>query len=188
MQNDPQKHLSLLRAKNTNDLFELLKPYYTYRLYIRFRQPHYDHRNGEMKENVHFYGYEHSCSYHQCLQGHVNEILLDKTKGYQYCIWLAEDKHLGRYRFATLYARTNFPDGRFNILCRHYNKNGELMDVKEANDMKPTDDDNRTIYFETVGGLLQLRDTPIAIPIKETPVEIPTDVNFKEIINNSLNQ
>ncbi len=147
-------------AKQANDLSVLLRPWCSYRLYIRFSKPNFDSRTGEKLTSNHFYGYEHSVSYRQCTHGHVAFILLDKLKGYTECINMAEEKFKGKYLFATIYGRVLLPNGKFDVVHRHYNKAGELENVQ---DPVLTDADNRLLYFEMINHFLEIKTEPPAV-------------------------
>src|SRR5687768_15585203 len=99
------------KAKDTNDIKQLLLPWLSFRLYIVFKQPE--------KTRRHFYGDEHQCTYNQCLHGKVPNIVLRKCKGYTNLIGLVEKEFKGKYQSAAIY-RCSAPGGAFDVLCRRY--------------------------------------------------------------------
>jgi len=148
IKSDAQKKLEIYRAKHENNIALLLRPYYSFRLFVKFVKPFYDGK-GNRKDSSHFYGLENVCTYNQCLHGHVENIFLDKEMGYRNCIKMAEEKFRHedgkpKYRLAQLYERLEFPDGKFNRLCREYNHKGEIVEVQ---DPVITADSNRILYF-----------------------------------------
>ena len=156
----------LQKARYDNDLSVLLRPWFTYRLHVRFLMPYYDPRSGVRKDTTHFYGNEHSVSYNQCKHGHAPVINLDKLKGYEACIAMAEKTFKGKYYHATIYARTDFPDGKFTTICRHYDRAGEL---KEVQDPVIEVQHNRVLYHQkTMGDFLEI--------CSEKPIDFKTEL------------
>lgn len=170
---EAQKKLQFYRAKHDNDIARLLRPFYSFRLFVKFVKPFYD-KNGNRKDANHFYGIENVCTYNQCLHGHVENIFLDKEMGYRNCIKMAEQKFIGPdgaplYRLAQIYMREQFPDGKFNTLCREYNHKGEIV---EQQDPVITPETNKTLYFLESSGYLTLTEEPI-----------PTAEDFKQLVD-----
>lgn len=150
-----QSQLELVRAKQQNDISILLRKYFTYRIYLRFKKPFFDSR-GKKFDSQHFYGHEHDCSYRQCLYGHVENIFLNKLQGFDSCVYMAEHRFKGLYHSAKIYARTVFPNGKFDVLCREYDSSNE---IKEQQDPVIQVSDNRVLYFTVVDGMLELAET-----------------------------
>jgi hypothetical protein len=158
IKSDAQNKLAMVRARYQNDLSVLLRPYYSFRLFIKFKKAHFDGK-GHKKDTKHFYGIENTCSYNQCLHGHVDNIFLDKKMGYNNCIYLAEQKYMGQYFLAQIYTRLQFPDGKFDILLREYSHNGELLADPQDPVFKP--EDNRTLFFLLKNDYLVLTEDPV---------------------------
>lgn len=171
-----QKTMQVIRAKAKSDIHELLRPWYSFRIYLKFKNIIFK-RDGSKHDSNHFSGYEESCSYNQCLHGHVKEIFLNKEKGWAECIKMAEVSNNDRdgnplYRYAQIYQRTDFPGGKFNILCRQYNSKGEL-EVQQDPVIMPAD--NKTLYFikANIGLIL-------------TEEIAPADSDFTDLVNKAL--
>lgn len=188
IKSESQKQLESIRAAQENDLSVLLRPYFTFRLFVKFKKRYIDPVTKKIKDANHCYGIENVCSYNQCLNGHFENIVLDKQIGYRNCIRLIEEKYCEKgvptYRFAQIYQRLVFPGGRFDILNRHYNHKGERVEQLPTNKGEviiPTEpvispDDNIVLYFKENGGLLSI-----------TEEVIPSAAVFKKLVTESLN-
>lgn len=102
------------RAHFAQDIKLLLQPYFSFRLYIVFKQA--DGRPGPKR---HFYGNEHQCTYRQLLANKLPSISMDKQKAYTNLIHLIEVTYKGKYIGAKIYGREEGSD-QFNILHRDY--------------------------------------------------------------------
>lgn len=134
------------KAKHTNNLNLLLQPWCTFRLYVVFKPPE--------KTRRHFYGNEHQCTYYQCLNHHVKEIVMRKKKGYEDLVNLVEKTFKGKYQTAVIYMRENGSD-KFEKECRRYYKGG--LELKD--DPVLSDDEGFTLYFTVKNGLLVIQET-----------------------------
>lgn len=182
-----QKQLELIRAAQENDLSILLRPYFSFRLFVKFKKRYIDPVTKKIKDANHCYGIENTCSYNQCLNGHFENIVLDKQMGYKNCIRLIEEKYcdhgIPTYRFAQIYQRVYFPGGRFDILNRHYNHKGESVESFENSKREvitPVEpiispEDNMTLYFKVDGSFLSI-----------TEEVIPSAADFKKLVTESL--
>lgn len=109
-----------LKAHQTGNIKHFLTPYFLFRCYIVFK-------NGK---KVHLYGNEHQCTYNQLRYGRFENIPLNREKGYTDLIDLVEKRYSGKYTVAKIYRRE--PGTKdFNILCRHYDSNGQLLECQD---------------------------------------------------------
>jgi hypothetical protein len=149
---DQQSFMKLVqKAKYEDTLFPLLKPWYSFRVYIKWIKPMV--KNGVTHTKSHFYGFEEDCTYGQCFHGHADNITLNKLAGYENCIEMIESKYKGRFKYAAIYQRKHFPEGKFEEvdICRFYKQNG---DIRDQQDPVILDSDNKTLHFSTIGGFL----------------------------------
>lgn len=170
---DPKQQLIIQSARYNNDLRRLLRPWYTFRLFIRFNKPIFK-KGGGSQNSSHFYGFEESCTYNQCLHGHFKNIVLNKLKGYAECIQLAEEKYKGDYKSATIYSRSVFPGGDFDVEHRQYGKDGI---IEKINDPVLTETDSQTIFFSNIGGFLMLH--PHKEPLNIEQIDWQKEVSEK---------
>ena len=187
IKSESQRQLEQFRAAQENDLSVLLRPYFTFRLFVKFKRRFIDPVTKKIKDANHCYGLENVCSYNQCLNGHFENIVLDKQMGYRNCIRLIEEKYcengVPTYRFAQIYQRIVFPGGRFDILNRHYNHKGERVETlltprgEEIIPKEPviSSADNMVLYFKEAGGLLYI-----------TEDVIPSAAEFRKLVTESL--
>jgi hypothetical protein len=182
-----QQRLDVFGAKYQNDLPRLLRPWLSFRIFFKFRKAFIQEEGlhkGKRKDTVHRYGYENNCTYSQCVNGHVDVILLDKRKGFDACALLAEYTFRDKFNLAQIYTRSVCPDGKFDILLRQYNSKGEIVTV--GKDLEGKEDlikqmiqpeNNRTLFF--------FKDNNDFIQLSETPVPSPQE--FHELVTQSLN-
>jgi hypothetical protein len=188
IKSESQKQLELIRAAQENDLSVLLRPYFTFRLFVKFKKRYINPVTKKIMDANHCYGIENVCSYSQCLSGHFENIVLDKQMGFKNCIRLIEERYCEKgvptYRFAQIYQRVKFPGGGFDILNRHYNHKGERVEqlLTNRNEMiipkEPviSPEDNMILYFKVNGGLLNI-----------TEEVIPSAADFRKLVTESLN-
>lgn len=146
--------LIIQAAKRENDIRRLLRPFYSYRLFIKFIKP-ISLQDGTKQYSSHFYGFEENCTYNQCYHGHFQNIVLNKLQGYKHCIEMAEEKYKGKYHHATIYSRSHFPGGVFTTEHRHYDSNGEIV---RCQDPVISESDQKILYFSIVGGFLLVHE------------------------------
>lgn len=185
---DAQRELDIIGAKYDNDLPRILRPWLSFRIFLKFKKTFVETegvRRGKRSDVIHRYGYENSCTYSQCVNGHVENILLDKQRGFNKCVWLAEYEFRDLFMLAQIYTRAITPDGKFDILLRQYNSKGEIItagkDLEGKEDLikeLTTPDKNQTLYF--------IINTKGFIELSETPV--PTVQEFRKMVTESLNQ
>lgn len=144
------------------DLKHFLKPYFDFRLYVKF----FNRSNG-----LHFYGNEHECTYRQLKHDHVPFVLLNKKKGYEGLINLVEHTWHSKINTGTIYRRDPLTK-KFDHVCRRwYNKQWEFI-----NDPLITDIDNIVLAYFFKEGRLQFTQEKIH------------NIDFKLEIQNSLNR
>lgn len=178
LQQTALQHMAMDRAKYENDIAVLLRPWYSFRVFVKFKKAFYGKR-GERKDSQHFYGLEHAVSYRQCLYGHAKNIVLNKKQGFDHCVEMAEEKFAGRFYSLRIYSRSVFPDGTFDQLHRLYDEKGNIIrqipgeggEAIELVDPVITEEDNRTLYFSIKNGMLTTL----------------SEENFEELVNENLN-
>lgn len=142
--------------------------YLTFRAYVVFPKKHASRSRNPTRT---FYSHETRSTYRQCLHGRVNRIELNKLEGYQNLIKLIDEDMKGQWLSAKIYGRN--PDtGEFDKLHREYYQGG----LKDANDPVLTESDIQHVYFRVENHRLVLTDEPV-----------PTNENFKQLINQQLN-
>jgi hypothetical protein len=182
-----QRELDILGAKYDNDLPRLLRPWLSFRIFFKFRKPFIQTEGphkGKRNDTVHRYGFENNCTYSQCVNGHVEEILLDKKKGFDMCVLLAEYTFRDQFNLAQIYTRSVCPDGKFDILLRQYNSKGEI--VTAGKDLEGKEEVikecthpqyNKTLFFFiNTKGFIELSETPV-----------PSTQEFRDMVTQSLN-
>jgi hypothetical protein len=166
-QSKPMALDSITRAHVEREIKILLLPYLQFRLYVRY--------TGRDKKVGHYYGNEHQVTYNQCLFKRVPHINLYKKKGYNDLVRMIEEQLRGKYISAKLYRKSDPSKEVFDILCREYYK-GEL-NPNTINDPILSEDEIRILYYEVFKG---------RVVIQLTPPENPDDINFKQLMNDSL--
>lgn len=177
-----QIELKRVKAKYHNDITELLRPYYSFRLYIKFIKPitiSSGPRKGEKMDRTHRFGFESICSYNQCLHGHFENIELNKERGFRYCTTMTEVDFKNLFYKAQIYTRSVIPDGKFDVLLREYDNKGEIIyNNHELIQQLTHPDQNKTLYFTIdQNNYLQITEDPI-----------PSAEKFKQILSESLNE
>jgi hypothetical protein len=147
MENQENKEIiKQYKAMQTNNLNLILQPWCSFRLYVVFKPP--------AKTRRHFYGNEHQCTYNQCMNHHVKNILMRKKKGYNDLVNLVEKTYRGKYQTAVIYMREPGKD-KFELECRRYYNGG----LEKQNDPILSDDEGFTLYFTIKNGLLVIQET-----------------------------
>lgn len=122
------------KARLTYDIKHFLKPFFTFRLYVKFKANN---------KKSHFYGNEHQCTYNQLLYGQVPNIEMSRLKGYTDLINLVENTWKHKLTSATIYMRSDGSE-KFDTACREY-YNGELKDINDP--VIDDSNDKRTLYY-----------------------------------------
>lgn len=150
---DSQKIMWETKAHQTRDIRYLLIPFFCFKLSIRFKpSPEYKGNTGSLT----FYGHEHSCSYKQCIAGHVKDILLDRMKGYNELIKKVELEYKGKYTSAKIYGRSP-GELMFPTLHRTY-YNGKLDKESVVDPVIDLKDEFKTLYYRLESNLLILSE------------------------------
>lgn len=135
-----------LKAHQTGNIKHFLSPYFLFRAYIVFK-------NGK---RMHLYGNEHSCTYNQLRYGRYDNIPLSREKGYMELLNLVEKNYKGKYTVAKIYRRE--PGQKdFNIICRHYDSNGELVECQDP--VIPDDQKMLILFYYTHKGQVIVTET-----------------------------
>lgn len=125
--------------------------FFRFRMQITFKKSATHITGSDLKKTM--YGYENKCTYKQCLAGYFKEIELDRIRGYNSLLMLAENKFVDQYYKATIYGRDE--TGNFNIIHRVY-RNGKL-DEATINDPDFNEgEDKKIIHFIIEKGKLVL--------------------------------
>jgi hypothetical protein len=149
-------------ARQQNDIKHFLKPYFSFRLYVQFK---------DKTNKRHFYGNEHQCTFNQLKFAQVPHIELSRIKGYTDLINLVEVVWKAKTKTAAIYMR---PEGSqsFDILCRRY----YLGEIQQLNDPLLDDtNDARLLYYYFQANQLFITETN------------PANIDFKNEINHALN-
>ena len=165
---EAQERLVIENAKANNDIRALLRPWYTFRIHIKFKKA-FLNKMGQKQYGSHFFGYEENCTYNQCFFGHATEILLNKQQGFDRCVQMAEEQYKGKYQEATIYSRSIHPFGLFDVRHRVYSATGkriyEQVDEKSGEvtplvDPVLTEDSNVILYFTKISNYLVVHPAP----------------------------
>jgi hypothetical protein len=177
-----QIDLNTISAKHDNDITRILRPYFSFRVFFKFKKANFNKRTGDKMDTIHRYGFENKCSYKQCLHGHADHILLDKNRGLNHCIQMAESQFKGSFYKAIIYTRSVTPGGDFDITLREYDQKGNFIFNNEALIQELTaPEQNKNLYFKIeTGGLIKLLENP------EHAEPVPTGEEFRQLITNSL--
>lgn len=140
------------RAHQTLDLRALIIPWLCFKLFIKFK-PSADYKNSNRHHSgFTFYGHEHSCTYKQCLFGHVKEIHLDRMKGYNELVKKVERDYKGKYTSAKIYGRRP-GELLFNTVHREYYM-GKLDKEKVNDPVIDVADAFKILKYKIESGLL----------------------------------
>lgn len=158
MNPEAQKRLLITSAKQKQDITILLRPWYTFRVYFRFKTARIV--KGVVHKTTHRYGYEQLASYNECFFGHKNEILLDKQEGWNNCIDMIENnpEFKGKFKYATIYSRETFPGGEFVNVHRVYAADGSYESKVEDPELTP--EHNILLYPAVIGHHLYVAKQP----------------------------
>lgn len=152
--------LRALKAHQTGDVKYLLSKWFCFRAYVLFNN----------RKKFHAYGNEHAVTYNQLRYGRIQEIRLQREKGYTDLIHLLEKTWRGKYTSARIYMREP-GEKDFNTVCREYNEKAELIDCQDPVTM-PAD---ITLWYHFLDGNVVISD--------RDPATLP---DFKSIINDKL--
>lgn len=153
-----------LKAATTNSIQAILLDHFLFKLYIKFN-------NGK---TMTLYGHEHDCTYSQCINGHVDKIVLNRLKGYTALLNYVEHTKKGQYQKAIIYTRQPGEE-KFNTICRRYFKGN----IEECIDPVLTGAEEIALDFQIINKRVIIR------PPGDTTDQLP---DFKTIVTDSLNK
>jgi hypothetical protein len=147
--------IAIEKAHATYDLRMLLIPWLQFKAVVTFKaNPSYG-TSAAVKKT--FYGDEHSCTYKQCLAGHVDKIVLNRLKGYTALIDMVENINFKKSYVKVYFYGRSPQTGNFDILHRYYYE-GKLSDQRVNDPVLDSINVEKNLDFKVSGNRLLLLD------------------------------
>jgi len=158
---NPRATIAIEKAHATFDLRMLLIPWLQFKAVVTFKpNPSYGTAQPVKKT---FYGDEHCCTYKQCINGHVENIMLDRLKGYTALIDMVENINF-RKTYIKVYLYGRHPEtNNFDTLHRNYFE-GKLNTDRVNDPAIDTVNQYKKLDFKVTGNRLVILDPTLLLP------------------------